>query len=135
MDGGWSFSSLCETCLGSRSTPLYNGRMPDVTFDVNVIWANLIPVAFGECCCEVLVLFWLWAGWAGRALEWGAAAVLNGLSRAVKFVAPFVLRLFGCICPLCFLVLLFKNSTEALFSTFSRIMRLPRAEADSGSPV
>lgn len=48
--------------------------------------------------------------------------VLNGLSRAVKLVAPLVFRLFGCICPLCFLMLLFKNSTElranALFQVF-----------------
>lgn len=97
-------------------------------FEAKVIWANSIPEAFGECCGEVLVLFWLRAGWAGRALGRLAAMVLNGLSSAVKFVAPFVFRLFGCICPLCFLLLLF-------ISTFSRIMRLLRAEADSESPV
>lgn len=125
MDGGCSLWSLCETCWGSHSTRLYNGRMPDVTFDVNVIWANLILEAFGECCCEVLVLFWLWAGSAGRALGWEAAVVLNGLLRAVKFVAPLLFwDCFDVYVPsassCCYLRI-------QLFSTFSSIMRLPRA--------
>lgn len=132
MDGGCSLWSLCETCWGSHSTRLYNGRMPDVTFDVNVIWANWILEAFGECCCEVLVLFWLWAGSAGRALGWEAAVVLNGLSRACETCgSSFVLRLFWCICPLCFLLSLFKNS--ALFHFFQ--YNEASTGTDTGSPV
>lgn len=41
--------------------------MPDVTFDVNVIWANLILEAFGEYCWEVLLLFWL-VGWESSGM-------------------------------------------------------------------
>lgn len=139
VNGGWPLWSLCETCLGSHSTRLYNGRMPDVTFDVNVIWANLILEAFRECCCEVLALFWLWAACTGRAVVWEAVVVLNGLSRPVKLVAPLVFwdSLDVCVpsASSCCYLRIQVNWGPMLFSTFSRTMTLPRATAGTGSPV
>lgn len=85
--------------------------MPDVTLDVDVIGARRTGEAFGECCGEVVVL--CWAGLAGRALGLvgvgGAPQVVNGLSGAVKFVAPLLLEIVWVYMPPRFLVMLFKN--------------------------
>lgn len=125
-----SLWSPCETCLGSHSTRLYNGRMLSQLmyfdecnlsqYDSPGIWWMLLWSVHIVLGCGLVRL---------GAPEWTVRACeICGSS--------FVWRLFGCECPhtslSCYLRIRL-NWGPSLFPTVSSIMRLLQAQAWHGA--